>query len=370
MGKRKALLAVGLFATVLVAGYAAVAQRPSPPDAPPAAAVLEFLPGDLYTVEARTLERTLPLTGTLAPLTEATLRAKIAGELVELAAREGEAVRAGQVLARIDPTEVRARVAAREADVAAARAQLEWAKKNRATQRALLEKQFISQNAYDNVQSNYAVAAAKLRAAEADRVVARKALDDATLVAPFAGVVAERLAKAGERVAVDARVISLVDLSRLQLEAAVPAAEIGKVRIGQKLEFRVDGFGERPFVGRIERINPTTVAGSRSINVYAVIDNADGLLRAGMFAQGAASLERIADGLLVPASAVREEGGGAYVYALAEGIVRRKPVKTGAPDASGWLQVLEGLQPGERIVRNNLGALREGAAARLAGRAD
>ncbi len=368
MRKGKAVLAVALFATVLVAGYAAVAQRPAPAAAPTdAPASLEFLAGDLYTVEPRTLERTLPLTGTLAPLTEATLRAKVAGELVEMAPREGEAVREGQVLARIDPTEVRARVAAREADVAAARAQLLWAQKNRATQRALLEKHFISQNAYDNVESNYHVAVAKLRAAEADLVVARKSLGDSVLVAPFAGVVAERFAKPGERIALDAKVIAIVDLSRLELEAAVPSSEIAKVHVGQNLEFRVDGFGERPFVGRVERINPATVAGSRSINVYAVIDNADGVLRAGMFAQGAASLERIAGALFVPASALRDEGGKRFVYALAEGRVVRRPVTTGVPDAAGWVQVREGLSAGERIVRANLGVLREGAAARVAG---
>jgi RND family efflux transporter MFP subunit len=366
MGKRKTLLAVVLFAAVLVAGYAAVAQKPARNAPAPSAPAIEFLPGDVYTVEAQTFERTLPITGTLSPVTEATLKAKVAGELVEVAAREGEPVRQGQVLARIDQTEVRARVAAREADVEAARAQLVWAEKNRAMQRALLEKRFISQNAFDNVNSNTEVAAAKLRAAQADLVVARKSLGDSVLVAPFAGVVAERFAKPGERIAVDAKVLSMVDLSRLELEAAVPAAEIGKVRIGQPLEFRVDGFGDKPFVGRIERINPTTVAGSRSINVYAVIDNAEGVLRAGMFAQGAASLERIANAALIPASAVREEAGRAFVYALTDGRIARKPVKTGAPDSAGLVQVFEGLAPGDRIVRSNLGALREGVAVRLA----
>lgn len=366
--RRTVLVAVALFGAVLAAGYAAVAQKPAPPPGRSAApAAMEFLPGDLYTVEPRTVEHTLPLTGTLSPVTEATLKAKVAGELIEVAAREGDAVRQGQVLARIDPTEVRARVAAREADVEAARAQLVWAQKNRAMQRALLEKRFISQNAFDNVDSNYAVAAAKLRAAQAELVVARKSLGDSALAAPFAGVVAERFAKPGERIAVDAKVLSMVDLSRLELEAAVPAAEIGAVRIGQKLEFRVDGFGERPFVGRIERINPATAAGSRSINVYAVIDNPDGILRAGMFAQGAASLAQIPDALLIPASAVREQAGRAFVYAVVDARVARKPVKTGSPDASGLVQVFEGLQPGDRIVRNNLGTLREGASARVAG---
>lgn len=366
MAKRKSVIALILLATVLVAGYAAVAQKPAAGPRAPTAPALEFLPGDLYTVEPQAFERTLPLTGTLGPVTEATLKAKVAGELLAVPVREGEAVRQGQVLARIDQTEVRARVAAREADVEAARAQLDLAKKNRGMQSALLAKGFISQNAFDSVNSNYEVAAAKLRAAQAELVVARKALGDSVLVAPFAGVVAERFAKPGERIAVDAKVLSIVDLSRLELEAAVPAAEIGRVRIGQPLEFRVDGFGEQPFAGRIERINPTTVAGSRSINVYAVIDNPEGVLRAGMFAQGAASLQKIAGALLIPASAVREEAGASFVYALAEGRIVRKPVKTGAIDSAGLVRVLEGLAPGERIVRANLGVLREGAQATVA----
>jgi membrane fusion protein, multidrug efflux system len=101
--------------------------------------------------------------------------------------------------------------------------------------------------------------------------------------------------------------------------------------------------------------------------VYAVIDNPEGVLRAGMFAQGAASLEKISDGVFIPASAVRDEAGQAFVYALAAGRVARRPVQIGAPDAAGWVQVLSGVQSGERIVRHNLGVLREGAVARPPG---
>jgi membrane fusion protein (multidrug efflux system) len=323
----------------------------------------EFMPEDLYTVRKDALVRSLPLTGTLAALTSATVKAKVAGELVEVTAREGQAVKRGQILARIDPTEVQARVAARQADAEAARAQLALAEKNRATQKSLLEKSFISQNAFDTTLSGQEVATARLRAAEADLVSARKSLGDAVLLAPFSGIVSERHAQPGERVPLDGKVISLVDLARLELEANVPASTISRVRIGQPVSFRVDGFGERGFEGRIERINPATTAGSRSISIYAVIDNADGSLRGGLFAQGELILERITDALLAPASAVREETGGQFVYAIVDGTLRRKPVKTGRADASGQLQILEGLSVGDRIVRSNLGALREGAPA-------
>jgi RND family efflux transporter MFP subunit len=276
-------------------------------------------------------------------------------------------VKQGQRLARIDHTEVEARVAAREADVAAARAQLVWAEKNRNQQKALLDKAFISQSAFDNIQSNYDVAAARLRAAEAELVVARKSLGDAVLVAPFSGIVSLRHAQPGERVALDARVVSIVDLSRLQLEASVPAAAIGQVRVGQPVGFRVEGFGERAFAGRIERINPASTAGSRSISVYAVIDNPEGLLRSGMFAQGALTLARVENALAIPAAAVREEIGQPFVYVIESDRVKRRNVRVGDPDLAGRVQVHEGLAAGERIVRVNLGSLREGVTARIGG---
>ena len=329
--------------------------------------VAEFLQDDLFIVEPRSLERTLPLTGSLAPLNEATVKAKVAGELVAVTVREGESVQQGQVLARIDITEVQAKVAAREADVEAAKAQRTFAEKNRAQQKALLDKAFISQSAFDNIQSNHDVAVARLHAAEAELVVARKSLGDAVLVAPFSGIVSQRLAQPGERVALDAKVVSIVNLTRLQLEAAVPPAAIGQVKIGQAMNFRVEGFGEREFAGRIERINPAATAGSRSISVYAVIDNREGLLRGGMFAQGALTLSSVDGALAIPASAVREEIGQTFVYAIENGRVKKKNVKVGAPDAAGRVQVLDGLAAGERIVRVNLGSLREGVAARLSG---
>ncbi len=363
----KIFIATAALIALAAGGYAAVRGKRAEQKPAATARVAEFLQNDLYIVEPRNLDQTLPLTGSLMPLTEATVKAKVAGELVAVTVREGESVKQGQVLARVDITEVQARVAAREAEVQAAKAQLVWAEKSRGQQKALLDKAFISQSAFDNIQSNYDVAVAKLRAADAELVVARKSLGDAVLLAPFSGIVSLRHAQPGERVALDAKVVSIVDLSRLQLEAAVPPAALGQVQIGQALNFRVEGFGQREFAGRIERINPSANAGSRSISVYAVIDNREGLLRGGMFAQGALTLSRVENALAVPASAVREEIGQTFVYAIENGFVKRKNVKVGAPDAAGRLQVFEGLAAGDRIVRVNLGSLREGVAARLAG---
>ena len=360
---RRTVVAALILLVVVLGGVAGLgALRNRGVDAKAAAVakvpVLEFVPADLYTTKQEAMARTLPITGTLMALTTATVKAKVAGELIEVTVREGQTVRQGQLLARIDQTEVQARVAARSADAAAARAQLQLAEKNQVTQKALLDRNFISQNAFDTTQSGYDVAIARLRAAEADLVSARKTLGDSTLYAPFSGIVSERHAQPGERVPLDAKVVSIVDLSVLTLEASVPASSIAQVRVGQPVEFRVDGFGERRFAGRIDRINPATAAGSRSISVYAIIDNKDGLLRGGLFAQGDLTLERIENVVVVPASAVREEIGQTFVYAIENGVVRKKPVRIGQADSSGTLQVLSGLAAGDRIVKSNLGQLR------------
>jgi len=208
----KVFIAGAAVVALAAAGAAAVRGKLAEQGAAASAApVAEFLQDDLFIVEPRTLERTLPLTGSLAPLNEATVKAKVVGELVAVTVREGESVTQGQVLARIDLTEVQARVAARQADVQAARAQLVWAEKNRGQQKALLDKAFISQSAFDNIQSNYDVAVARLRAADAELVVARKSLGDAVLLAPFSGIVSLRHAQPGERAALDAKVVSIVE---------------------------------------------------------------------------------------------------------------------------------------------------------------
>jgi len=361
------VLALAAFAAVGLRDRPAGSAKTVPPA--PALSAAEFQGEDLYTVVAGRLEHRVPVTGSLAPLTEAMVKARVAGELLQVSVREGERVRRAQVVARVDVTEVRARVSAREADVEAAKAQLVWAGKNRAQQRALLDKRFISQNAFDNVQSGFDVAAAKLRATEADLAFASKALGDAVLRSPIDGVVAERLAQPGERIAIDGRILRIVDLSRLQLEASVPAAEIGRVRVGQAAVFRVDGLEARRFEGRVDRINPATRAGSRSITVYAVIDNAGGELRAGMFVQGALVTETVENALLAPSSALRTSAGRTFVYAIDKDRIAIRNVTAGPADGLGRVQILTGLAAGERIVRHNLGALRAGQPVRVVGRA-
>jgi RND family efflux transporter MFP subunit len=337
--------------------------QPAPPETP-----LEFATADLFTVAPIRLARTVPLTGTLRPVDQTVVKAKVAGELREVAAREGMSVRRGQVVARLDPTEYEVRLREREAQLKSANAQLDWAKRTLENTRQLQARNFVSQSALDQSQSSWEAAVGNRDAAAAQLALARKALGDTVMVAPIDGIVAERFAQAGEKLPVDGRVMSIVDLSRMEIEAPVPATEVGAVQVGQSVTLRIEGVS-RPQVGRIARIAPSTQAGTRSVPVYIALDNRDPAVRAGLFAQGSLSVEQRDGVLAIPASAVRDAGGRTFVYLVLDGRIADREVKLGLRDESGdtpRVEVRDGLVAGDRVVAANLGALRLGAPVRMA----
>jgi membrane fusion protein, multidrug efflux system len=244
------------------------------------------------------------------------------------------------------------------------------AKKTLANNQELLKKNFISQNAFDTAQSNFLVAEGNEKTTRAALDLARKALDDAIVRAPIGGVIASRNAQPGERVPIDARLYQIMDLAQMEFEAAVPTSEVGAVTIGQELRIVVDGFGSRAFVGKVDRIAPAAAAGSRAIPVYVSIANDDGALKGGMFAKGALSLGGKAGAITVPLSAIREEQGQTIVYAVEAGKVARKTVTVGLRNDEEGVAEVDGIAPGLRVVRANLGELRVGAPVQVQGKAE
>ena len=357
-----------LGAALLIAGGAAfvLAESRSAPPAQPSASALEFSAADIATVERRDVRQLISITGTLSPRNQTTVKAKVAGELREMLAREGESVKRGQMIARLDATEPQARLDEKVADLEGGRAQLGLAQKNRATQLALLERKFISQNAFDSTQSNLQVSEARIKALEAQVAIARKALEDTVVRAPMTGIIAQRLAQPGEKIAVDGKLYTLVDLDELEVEAAVPATDIGSVRVGQEVAFRVEGYEDRLFSGRIARISPATQPGTRSILVYAVLPNRDGALKAGVFAKGQLTVSKRSDALVAPVTAIREATGQAFVWRVDGGRLARAPVQLGLKsEADGVVEIVAGIAAGARIVRADLGALRDGAEVKI-----
>jgi len=356
-----AIVVLGSIWILLRPGSAPVVAKQEPAPVP-----LELAAADVATVAASELTRVLPLSGSLAPLLQTTVKSRVSGEVLEVLVREGQAVKRGDLLARIDTRNLQAQLDSQQAALEKARADLALAKLNRDNSQALLTEHYISQNAYDSAASTYAASVASAKLAEAQVRQAQLSVDFAAVRAPFDGVIASRTAQPGENVSPDSPLLTMVDLSRLELQAPAPAAEIPGVHAGQIAKFRVDGFGSRQFEGKVVRINPMTEAGSRSIMLYLAVDNTDGALKSGMFAQGELALDPSMPRNAVPLAAVHTDTGVPYVYAYADGKLNRRTLTLGLQSPEkGLVEVRDGLAPGDIVVVAKLIDIKDGTPAML-----
>ncbi len=328
---------------------------------------IELANSDVMKVGLRDITQGLPVSGTVKAVNFAVIKARVAGELKEVLAREGDAVKAGDVLARIDPTEYQRRWQQAAEQASAAKSQMEIAQRQWDSNKALVDQGFISKTAMDNSVASYQGAIATQNAAIAGAEVARKALDDATLRAPFAGIVSGRAAQVGERVAIDAKVMELVDLSQLEVEVPLSPSESMDVRVGQVAALQIEDRKET--VGaKVKRISPSAQTGSRSVLIYLALDKAEGL-RHGLFAKGILGLGK-SQVLAVPLSAVRTDRAQPYVQVVAQIgdqlKVVHKTVTLGvrgmdlALPESEPLVGVSGLEEGSTVLKGQVGALREG----------
>jgi RND family efflux transporter MFP subunit len=354
----------GLGGALVVRGVLTRSDGPDAKAAKAAPTALQFVPGDLAYIESKPLTRWLPVSGTLQPVRQAVVKAKVAGDVREIKVREGETVQAGQMVARIDTTDLDSKLIDRTGALESARAQLALADKTRTMNVRLLNDKFISQNAYDSAESSYSVAQGNLKSMEAQVQLARNALKDAVATAPLTGIVAKRHVQPGEKVAIEAPLVTIVDLKDLEVQAMVPAIDVPELRVSMPVEFAVDGFGERRFTGRVERINPSTEPGTRALIVYVGLPNSDAALKSGMFATGRIALAASAPAPTLPATAVRTEAGQSFVWVIDNGKLSRRLVTLGRrDDASGIVEVKTTLPPKLPVLAARFDNLKEGAPA-------
>ena len=349
---RQAGPAAAASAASAVAMAAAAASAATP--------MLELNPQDVLTVRQQTLLQQLEVSGSLKAVNGAFVKARVAAELQTLTVREGDRVLAGQAIGRLDATEFDWRLRQAEQQAAAARAQLDIAQRQLNNSKALVAQGFISATALESSVSGEAGAQATLQAALAGAELARKSRADTQLIAPIAGLVAQRLAQPGERVAVDARIIEIVDLSRMELEAAVAPQDLGTLQIGAKARLAVDGGGAT-LGASVVRINPSALAGSRSVMAYLAVAPHPSL-RNGLFARGWIELDR-RDALALPLSAVRTDQAQPYAIALVAGRAALRPLtlgRRGVVDGVDSVEILGGVAAGEQVLAGSAGLVPAG----------
>lgn len=339
----------------------AQAQTPGKPGAKKEV-VFELAPADVSLVQMREVAVNLPISGSLTPVSQATVRSKVAAEVLETLVQEGMPVRKGQVIARFDGADLRARLTTQEALVDEAKAKLSLAQKNRANTETLLQQKYISQNAFDTMHNGVELAQASLKSAMSQREVAQIAVSDTLIKSPVDGIISKRSVQAGEKVSPDSALFTIVNLAQLILEAQVPSSEIPRIKIGQTVNFNVDGFNGRNFSGKVARVNPAAEAGSRSMLVYIEVANADGALKGGMFAKGNLVLQKTGSYPVMPLSAVRQQAGKDIVYKVVNSQIQQQAVKLGLRNEDeGVVQVLEGLDAGAQVIAAKLDEVKPGS---------
>jgi membrane fusion protein, multidrug efflux system len=358
-----ALIAI-VIATGIGGAVALRAAKKAQDDGKPPAVALQFAPTDLAYVRAVPLTRWLPVSGTLQPIRQAVVKARVTGDVRQITVREGETVREGQLLVRIDTTDLDSKLIDRIGALESARAQLALAEKTRAMNTRLLNDKFISQNAFDGAESSFNVAQGNVKSMEAQVQLARNALKDAVATAPLSGIVAKRHVQPGEKVAVEASLVTVVDLKDLEVQALIPAIDVPELKIGMPVEFNVDGYGDRHFTGHIERINPSTEPGTRAILVYVGLPNPDALLKSGMFATGRIALAASAPALTLPMTAVRTEAGQSFVWVVDNGKLSRRIVTLGRRDNdNGLVEIKTSLPANLPVLSARFDNLKDGAPA-------
>ena len=367
-----ALVVIALAGGIWRALSAKRTQQLAASDAAQTQGQIEFSQNDVFTAEVREITQGLAVSGTVKALNYAVIKARVAGEVKEIKVREGDSVTAGQVLARIDPVEYQRRFEQAQEQASAAKSQMEIAQRQWDTNKALVDQGFISKTALDNSLASFQGAVASHKAAIAGADVARKSLDDSVLRAPFSGVIAVRAAQLGERVGIDAKVLELVDLRQLEVEAPLSPSDSLDVKMGQTARLQIEDRADL-VTAHVTRMSPSAQAGSRSVLVYLTLDKPAGL-RHGLFAKGTLGLVN-SQVLAVPLTSVRTDHPSPYVQVV-EKVgetmqVRHQTVEMGirGHDASGkdpqeWVAV-KGLAAGSVVLKGQVGAMREGMAVRF-----
>ena len=353
---RTTFVILALAGGVAAGGIAWQRGRAVPDVAAATAVVAPVVPVELASLEVAAvapedIARTIRVSGSASPKRQTVVTAEVSGRIEAVEVEVGDAVAAGQTLARFDTVALRSALDAQLATLEAREAQRRLAASVLDRARKLGTAGISSEATLLSAEADLLNLQAQVRGLEASVADARKALADAVATAPFDGVVAERKVEPGQSVPVNTELLTVVDLREMEIEAMVPTSRIAEVRVGQHAAIRLEGTSGRTLDAAVARIAPVAVAGSRAVRVFLSVDNAEGLLRGGLFATGEIEVERFNDVIALPAGAIRRDEAGAFVLKAVDGRLRRQGIDTGAVFADrGTVEIAEGLKAGDIVV--------------------
>jgi RND family efflux transporter MFP subunit len=307
-------------------------------------------PEAIEVVAAREVSTGPTLSGTLAAERAATVTAQLGGTVLQVTADRGQAVRAGQTLGRIDDSAISDGVTSAQSGVRSAQIAVSTAQRNVERAATLNQAGAVADRDLELARTQLASGQAQLADARTRLAQARKQQANTVITAPISGVVSARPVSAGDVVQPGSPLFTIIDPGSMRLEAAVPAEQLGALRVGTPVRFTSSAYPGRTFTGTIQRISPAADAATRQIPVVVTLPNEDGALVAGLFAEGRVQAAAHM-AITVPANAVDERGVAPTVLRLKGGKAERVPVQVGARDSeTDRVEVLSGLAAGDTVL--------------------
>ena len=334
------------------------------------------VPVKIYKVSRGQITSYLNVSGTTLPIEKAKVGAKVEGTIEEILVDEGDCIKKGQVLIRLDPKDFLLDIDRAKASLKTAQAELEKAKhdleqKSEDWRRlsALYERKAIAKHRYDSMRAAFSIAQAKVKSCqsqikerEAELKLAEKRYKDSVVEAPFDGVVTKKLLNEGEVSSLWAynwEVLEIMNLSKIKVECEVSEKWKARLREGMETVITVDAYPEEKFKGKITTINPLVDPQQRTFRVKIRIPNPERRLTAGMFARIKMVLEVREGVLIIPEKEIVERPDGHFIFVVQDGVVKRRKISLGINEGE-WVEVTEGLKEGEMIVIEGSHRLQDG----------
>src|SRR5471030_1002638 len=320
-----------------------------------APAVLSLAPEDMLTIETNALASGPVITGSVQPERKADLRAEVSAVVLQVMKENGETVKKGDILVRLDETSIRDALNSADEATRAAQQSLEQTERMYQRQKTLLGSGMVSTQAMEDAETRRNNAASDLAAAKARSVSARQQLTRTSVRAPFDGIVSERKVSNGDTAAIGKELIKVIDPTSMRFEVLVSADKIGIVKVGQPVLFSVNGYPGQNFNGKVKRVDPAANAVTRQVEVLVEFAGNKEPRVAGLYAEGHVE-SATSSALMLPASAMVQAGDNNYAWRIQSGPSGAKLVKANLTigtrdERTGLWQVNSGLTSGDMVVR-------------------
>jgi len=354
----------GLLVVALALALAACTKPAATPTNKTPALVIA--PEDVLPVRNSALASGPVIVGSIQPERRADLRAEIQAVVLQVLKENGDAVKRGELLLRLDDTAIRDALASAQASERSAQQALDQAQRQLERMKTLRASGMASAQALDDAEGRRNSAQSDVEAAKARLVLARQQLQRTEVRAPFDGIVSDRKASAGDSAQVGKELLKVIDPASMRFEGLVSSDQVGSVKAGQSVTFRVNGYGDEDFAGRVRRVNPAANTTTRQVEVLVDFAGKQQPRLAGLYAEGRVEIAS-AESLTLPTSAIVRDGDQASAWRVAGNKLQKVPVVVGERDARhGNIVVKSGLAEGDQVIRYPSALLKDGQAVQVA----